>query len=167
MNQRILTTTLACLLAITGCKSLDKTMIAQDTITNTPVYWQDLSVYRVNAEQPRATFIAYDSADKLSADDYASSPYYKLLSGDWKFNWSANPSSVPVGFYTPGYNVTGWDTLPVPGDWQMYGYDYPIYTNIEYPFPKNRMIIRPALIALHLQCLPVGKDNRYFCTLVR
>ncbi len=25
--------------------------------------------------------------------------------------------------------------ITVPGNWQLQGYDYPIYTNVKYPFP--------------------------------
>ncbi|MCP4044769.1 MAG: DUF4981 domain-containing protein, partial [Gammaproteobacteria bacterium] len=136
-NYKLTLAILTGMLAITGCNNQVDTAEKQKVTTKDPVYWQDLSVYRVNAEAPRATFIAYDLAEKLATDDYASSPYYKLLSGDWKFNWSANPSVVPEGFFEPNFDVSKWDDIPVPGNWQMYGYDYPIYTNIEYPFPRN------------------------------
>jgi len=109
----------------------------QEVTNNSPAYWQDLSVFKVNTEAPRATFIPYDSADKIATDEYASSPQYKLLNGNWDFKWSANPSAVPKGFYKPEFDISDWDKLPVPSNWQMHGYDYPIYTNIEYPFPKN------------------------------
>jgi len=138
MNNKIfITIALTGLMAITSCKNPNTAIAEQDTAIKTPVYWQDLSVYRVNTEQPRATFINYDNIDKVVVDDYSSSPYYKLLNGDWKFNWSANPSLVPEGFFKSEFDVTKWNSIPVPSNWQMHGYDYPIYTNIEYPFPKN------------------------------
>jgi len=130
------------LLALSGCNdNQDNTKAeskpADKAASEQAVYWQDLSVFKVNKEDPRATFIAYDDATKVNSDDYASSPYYKLLNGDWKFNWSPNPSSVPDDFFNPKFDVTKWDNLPVPSNWQMHGYDYPIYTNIPYPFPMN------------------------------
>ncbi|WP_394176523.1 glycoside hydrolase family 2 TIM barrel-domain containing protein [Thalassotalea litorea] len=100
-------------------------------------YWQDLSIYKVNTELPRATFIPFDSADKLKADNYSHSPYYRLLNDNWKFLWSANPAAVPDNFYAIEFEDLSWDQLPVPSNWQMHGYDYPIYSNIKYPFPKN------------------------------
>ncbi len=138
MNKyKITLVILGSLLTITNCKTLDKVADTTPTSHQEVVYWQDLSIYRVNAEVPRATFIAYDSADKLLTDNYADSPYYKLLNGDWHFKWSANPAAVPAGFYNSDYNITGWDKIPVPANWQIHGYDYPIYTNIKYPFPIN------------------------------
>lgn len=46
----------------------------KNMVSQSPVYFQDLSVFKVNTEEPKATFIPYDTADKVSADDYASSP---------------------------------------------------------------------------------------------
>lgn len=125
------------LLALSACNSNQQAQNSPNTSKKAPVYWQDLSVFKVNTEAPRATFLPYDSESKLAADDYQTSPYYKLLNGNWKFNWSANPSSVPAGFFDPSFDVSNWDELPVPSNWQMHGYDYPIYTNRQYPFPKN------------------------------
>ncbi|WP_019028874.1 glycoside hydrolase family 2 TIM barrel-domain containing protein [Colwellia piezophila] len=143
MNKNKLTLAiLTGLLTLSGCNSNQDSAKTTNTaqaknVTEKADYWQDLSIFKVNTEAPRATFVAYDSAEKLSADDYASSPFYKLLNGNWKFNWSANPSSVPIDFFKPEYDVSTWDELPVPANWQMHGYDYPIYTNITYPFPLN------------------------------
>jgi len=138
MNKKKLTVAvIAGLLTLTGCINNNEQVKAQSTSNDDPVYWQDLSVFKVNTEKPRSTFIPYDNASKVETDNYAISPYYKLLNGDWKFNWSANPSSVPEDFFDPNYDVSSWAELPVPSNWQMHGYDYPIYTNKTYPFPKK------------------------------
>ena len=31
------------------------------------------------------------------------------------------------------YDVSSWDKIPVPSNWEMQGYDHPIYNNVEYP----------------------------------
>lgn len=125
------------LLVLWGCTNQGASRQDKTVVNDRPEYWQDLSVFKVNTEEPRATFIPYNNVAHLANDDYSSSPFYKLLNGDWQFNWSENPSSVPIDFYKPDFDVSEWNNIPVPGNWQMYGYDYPIYTNIEYPFPKN------------------------------
>lgn len=138
MNKhKLATAVLAGIIGLSGCQQDSAATVEPSHSQTDYVYWQDLSVFKVNTEAPRATFVPYDSADKVSADKYENSPYYKLLNGDWKFHWSPNPSSVPADFFKPEYDVSNWDELPVPSNWQMHGYDYPIYTNIEYPFPKN------------------------------
>ena len=60
------------------------------------------------------------------------------LDGQWKFYWSKDPESRPVDFYCEDYDVSGWDNIKVPGNWQMQGYGTPIYTNMTYPFQRNR-----------------------------
>jgi len=51
--------------------------------------------------------------------------------------YAENLSKVPEDFHTKDFDSTGWDTVPVPSNWQMHGYDVPNYTNIEYPYPLD------------------------------
>ena len=60
------------------------------------------------------------------------------LDGQWKFHWSRNPEKRPVDFYREDFDVSGWDKITVPGNWQIQGFGTPIYTNISYPFQRNR-----------------------------
>jgi beta-galactosidase len=60
------------------------------------------------------------------------------LDGQWKFLWSRNPEERPAEFYREDYDVSGWDKITVPGNWQMQGFGTPIYININYPFVRNR-----------------------------
>ena len=36
------------------------------------------------------------------------------------------------------YDVSRWDKIAVPGNWQTQGYGTPIYVNMGYPFVRNR-----------------------------
>ncbi len=60
------------------------------------------------------------------------------LDGQWLFHWSPKPEDRPVDFYKEDYDVSGWDRIAVPGNWQTQGYGTPIYININYPFVRNR-----------------------------
>ena len=60
------------------------------------------------------------------------------LDGQWRFHWSRNPDERPADFYRENYDVSGWGTIRVPGNWQTQGYGVPIYLNINYPFVRNR-----------------------------
>ena len=60
------------------------------------------------------------------------------LDGQWFFHWSRNPEERPVNFYREDFDVSQWKKIAVPGNWQTQGYGTPIYTNINYPFVKNR-----------------------------
>lgn len=64
-------------------------------------------------------------------------PFVMSLSGYWKFRMANMPEDVPEQFHTPGFDDSTWNYLPVPSNWQMHGYDRPIYTNIVYPFPLD------------------------------
>lgn len=60
------------------------------------------------------------------------------LDGQWLFHWSPTPETRPTDFYREDYDVSQWAKIMVPGNWQTQGYGTPIYTNIEYPFVRNR-----------------------------
>lgn len=60
------------------------------------------------------------------------------LDGDWSFHWSPDPDHRPVGFEKVDYDVSNWDRIAVPGNWQMQNFGKPIYINIAYPFERNR-----------------------------
>ncbi len=59
------------------------------------------------------------------------------LNGKWKFHWAKDPDNRPTDFYKTDYDVSAWDLINVPGNWQTQGYGKPIYTNITYPFKKD------------------------------
>ena len=60
------------------------------------------------------------------------------LDGQWLFHWSRKPEERQVDFYREDYDVSSWGKITVPGNWQTQGYGVPIYTNMEYPFRRNR-----------------------------
>ncbi len=68
---------------------------------------------------------------------HSTNPQITYLDGTWKFRWSPDPDHRPADFYTVGYDVSGWDDIHVPCDWQMQGFGTPIYTNSRYPFRRE------------------------------
>ena len=60
------------------------------------------------------------------------------LDGEWQFHWSKDPESRPADFYREDYDVSGWDKIKVPGNWQLQGFGKPIYVNMQYPFHRDR-----------------------------
>ncbi|MDX6284364.1 MAG: beta-galactosidase [Kribbellaceae bacterium] len=57
------------------------------------------------------------------------------LGGEWSFRLSPSVAEAPDDLKDP--DVSGWDTIVVPGHWQLSGYGAPAYTNIDYPFPVD------------------------------
>jgi len=95
---------------------------------------EDPKITGVNTLKPHASFVSFPGAKTMEGKKSNESPNYRLLNGNWKFHWAKNPNERPVDFYKQDYDVSAWKEIPVPSDWQMQGYDIPIYTNITYPF---------------------------------
>ncbi|NDV60773.1 glycoside hydrolase family 2 TIM barrel-domain containing protein [Bacteroides sp. 519] len=111
--------------------------------------WENQQIFAINKEDARATFTPFASLEELKKDPSYLKPWernkssrYMLLNGNWKFHWVKQPSERPVDFYKPGYNVSGWNEIPVPSNWEMHGYGVPLYTNITYPFRNNPPFIQ-------------------------
>ncbi|MBR5989025.1 MAG: DUF4981 domain-containing protein [Prevotella sp.] len=60
------------------------------------------------------------------------------LDGRWQFHWAKDPESRPADFYREDYDVSQWDQITVPGNWQLQGFGKPIYVNMQYPFHRDR-----------------------------
>ncbi len=61
----------------------------------------------------------------------------------WRFRLVPTLDDITEGFEETGYNVSGWDEIPVPSTWQMIDiagaapYGRPAYLNVRYPFPVD------------------------------
>lgn len=99
--------------------------------------WENEQVIGINKEDAHAFYIPYATMDQALADYADASPYYLSLNGIWKFNWVKHPDLAPENFYLNGTNVSYWDDIEVPSNWDLKGYGIPIYTNFIYPFAKN------------------------------
>jgi len=97
--------------------------------------WQNPNLLHIGREEPRASLIPYQNVRAALRNDRGASDCYRLLNGEWDFHYSAS-GIVPEDFQEPDYSLDGsWDTLSVPSNWQMHGYDVPHYTNVNYPIP--------------------------------
>ncbi|MDR1609910.1 MAG: DUF4981 domain-containing protein [Candidatus Symbiothrix sp.] len=99
--------------------------------------WENPEIFGINKEPARATALPYSDEQQAIAGNYSASPYYRSLDGAWKFNWHKKPAGKPEGFYKQGYDVSKWDNIQVPGNWELQGFGVPIYTNITFPHPVN------------------------------
>lgn len=103
-------------------------------------YWEDETVFSQHKEPGVATYIPYDSQKAMLSDkafyerpwEVPQNPRFLLLNGYWKFDFAPDPASRPQEFYLES-DFSQWDSIPVPSNWEMYGYDRPIYCNVEYP----------------------------------
>ena len=87
------------------------------------------------------------------------------LDGQWHFCWSPNPNERPKGFEAADYDVSQWDKIAVPGNWQTQGYGTPIYININYPFVRHRPYVTqepPRDWTAYARRNPVGSYVTFF-----
>ncbi len=99
--------------------------------------WENPEVFNINREAPHATMISYADEQAALEADKTLSPNYLSLDGVWKFNWVKTPDERPYWFFKDDYDTRDWDDIEVPSNWQMKGYDVPIYVNIGFGFEKN------------------------------
>lgn len=96
------------------------------TNDQSPQHWiEDPTKFSVGQEKPHTHFQYVENCDRQSLD------------GKWSFKWSENPADRPVEFFEMDYDVSDWDKIRVPANWQLEGYGTPIYVNDRYPFPRN------------------------------
>jgi len=88
---------------------------------------QSTSFNRLPAHSP-----LFSWRDEPSAALDRPSPSRLDLDGMWQFNLYDKPEAVPANWQQAGHAA-----IAVPSNWQMQGHDYPIYTNVKYPFPNS------------------------------
>lgn len=121
-----------------------------------PEDWENSEMIGQNKEPPHATLMPYADAESALENSQSDSPYFLSINGKWKFHWVKMPSDRPKNFYRIDYNDKDWNEISVPSNWQMHGYDIPIYTNIPYPFGKANPPYIPS------DNNPVGSYRRKF-----
>ena len=99
--------------------------------------WENLEVLRVGTEPPHATLFPFESRKLALAGDRTASRRFRSLDGEWRFFWVRRPADRPLNFFRPGYDADDWDSIAVPSNWEIQGYGYPIYLDVEYPFPLD------------------------------
>jgi len=102
-----------------------------------PTELEDPGITGLNHLAPHAWFIPFPDEKSMLGKRNDESPWCRKLNGNWKFHWSENPGMRPLNFFEESFDVSEWKEIPVPADWQMHGYDYPIYVNIQYPFKAD------------------------------
>lgn len=105
-------------------------VIKKDMPTDTE--WHDLQVNEVNRLKLHTNYFAYESAEKALAGDRKASANYLSLNGTWKFHFAEAPDKRPSGFFETTYNDATWNTISVPGIWELNGYGDPVYVNVGF-----------------------------------
>ncbi|MEQ8473515.1 MAG: glycoside hydrolase family 2 TIM barrel-domain containing protein [Marinoscillum sp.] len=98
--------------------------------------WEEPLITSQNRDRSRATAYSFATVEEALSKTREQSGRYQSLNGDWDFKYSRNLNEAPKEFFRQP--VTGWDKIEVPSNWELKGYDIPIYASAVYPFrPVN------------------------------
>ena len=81
-----------------------------------------------NKESAHASFTT-----KVEGKEYAQS-----LNGEWKFKWVRSLVERPLNFMDPKIDLSDWDNIKVPSNWEVEGFGVPIYLNHQYEFASYK-----------------------------
>src|SRR5512135_299162 len=113
-------------------------LAASPTAPDASEEWQDPTVSGRNREPAHATMLPYATVEQALEGTREASPFYLSLNGRWKFHYVSKPADRPLDFQRADFDDRGWAEIPVPSNWQLEGYDKPIYLNTRYPWaPEN------------------------------
>jgi len=153
MTKKMILFGLLTLIAFSG-KSQSSKVPFNDKI---PHDWENQAVSEINREPVHASLMPFDAESKVAANDFSASPFHQSLNGKWKFHFVNKPADRPSGFFSSSFDDKAWKLIDVPANWDLKGYDYPIYTNIKYPF-------KPAPPTMQADFNPVGSYRMEFET---
>ena len=109
------------------------------------IYHENPDVFHVNTLENHCYFIPFgtDSSKKKLPDPFApriKSDRFKLLNGKWSFKYYSSLIDLDDDFAKDDFAKAALGQtkkITVPSNWQLYGYDKPQYTNVDYPIPYN------------------------------
>ncbi len=102
-----------------------------------PHHHENLKVLRENTLPDRAYYIPASREMDSLEEHRENSDRMQLLNGMWRFRYLSSLRRLKDSFWERGASLEGFDSIPVPGCWQTWGYDRPQYTNLRYPFPVD------------------------------
>ncbi|MDK9366390.1 beta-galactosidase [Lelliottia wanjuensis] len=95
--------------------------------------WENPGVTQWHRLPAHAPFHSW--RDENQAREEEDPSHKKVLNGDWQFRFFSAPEQVPESWITQ--ECSDAVVTPVPSNWQMQGFDTPIYTNVTYPIIVN------------------------------
>ena len=95
--------------------------------------WENPRCFGIGKEHACSS---HKAAESRAAALGGSSERRLSLNGTWRFRWSERaPEGRPDGaFASPEFDDGEWAEIAVPGNWELQGYGFPIYTNVQYIF---------------------------------
>ncbi len=102
-----------------------------------PRYYEDLHMLHENTMPDRSYYVPASVRTDGLVEQREKSDRIQMLNGNWKFKYYDSIYQLNELFYSQDFDSRDYETVPVPGVWQNYGYDNHQYTNFRYPFPVD------------------------------
>lgn len=99
--------------------------------------WKMPEITEVNRLPMRSPLIPQADLDGARRGRETDSPWFKDLNGPWRFKLVGSPGKASPRYFAREYDDGRWDTVQVPGNWTVQGYDRPHYTNVIMPFDED------------------------------
>ncbi|ACS85063.1 glycoside hydrolase family 2 TIM barrel [Musicola paradisiaca Ech703] len=99
--------------------------------------WENPACSQVNRLDAHPPFSSWRNLQHARDDE--PSRRRQPLNGEWVFSYFPRPEAVPESWLTQ--DLPQADRTIVPSNWQLSGYDAPIYTNVKYPIPVNPPLV--------------------------
>ncbi|MET0465925.1 MAG: glycoside hydrolase family 2 TIM barrel-domain containing protein [Chitinophagaceae bacterium] len=120
-----------------------------DTTSARPgVPWLDEKIIEQHRLPMHASFFSYENETVAAKGDWQQSRNYQSLNGAWKFKYVDKPADLPQGFERTGFDDKNWPSFNVPGNWEMNGYGFPIYTTSGFEFRYLMRRLEPPAVPL-------------------
>ena len=89
-------------------------------------FWQNIEATSVNADTRRTEVVYFASREDALSKGFHESENYVSLNGTWDFKYFDDYRTMAV--------PSAWDSITVPGNWEVQGWGTAIYTNHPYDF---------------------------------
>ena len=99
--------------------------------------WETPELTGINRLPAHPPFVPFANAKTALTYDHESSSRFLNLNGTWAFHLYERPEEVPEEAFSADTDDSTWDTIAVPGNWTMQGFDRPHYTNVVMPFEND------------------------------
>ena len=93
-------------------------------------YLTDPLIHHIGTEEPTAYFVP----ELPSGEKRERSPRLFSLNGSWAFRYSPAGNEETLRELLETEDFSGWNSIPVPSNWQLHGYDHAQYITSPYPF---------------------------------
>lgn len=123
-------------------------------------HWQNQKILHISRQESRSSFIPFHSIEYALDNQWEESELFKSLNGIWKFKLLNSPTDITQDLLDQPVECSDWDEIYVPSNFQMFGYDKPIYTNVNYPIPIDPPFVpdeNPT--GVYKRSLYIGKED--------